>query len=194
MAYLAVTRFFDPSQETKYQARRYKNELIKHQLDRTQIANTCSKVITLAQIQIRDNDDAKERKESEEKKKKKRKKKSSDKYKIYQQRGSLKEHTDEQYDQFKLKKGDRVMCKAFKWWPRWYDGKIGEVTKADTNSTSVEDRYTVEFDDGEVCTMVDEYKIKKKQLNKFHALEYMLSLCDIIASVRWMSNLKILEF
>ena len=57
MAYLAVTRFFDPSQETKYQARRYKKELIKHQLDRTQIANTCSKVITLAQIQIRDNDD-----------------------------------------------------------------------------------------------------------------------------------------
>ena len=57
MACLAVTRFFDPSQETKYQARRYKKELIKHQLDRTQIANTCSKVITLAQIQIRDNDD-----------------------------------------------------------------------------------------------------------------------------------------
>ena len=55
MAYLAVTRFFDPSQETKYQARRYKKELIKHQLDRTQIANTCSKVITLAQIQIRGN-------------------------------------------------------------------------------------------------------------------------------------------
>ena len=423
MACLAVTRFFDPSQETKYQARRYKKELIKHQLDRTQIANTCSKVITLAQIQIRDNDDnhdeeeripeelreknrmiihemgvtewiykdieyhgksekvvragleclsilvqhqpvitflknlgiqderlyyrrlnkipgegirfykpkprrglagmvtkfktspeylalhsdenddedtnisqaqidinkvkknsaflsesseaieyinelelcpfiplklkiwiyrfkindhvqtcagrfssafrgfyhpfeqvekirreikahydipkdieiekkiysfqeksrrheieAKERKESEEKKKKKRKKKSSDKYKIYQQRGSLKEHPDEQYDQFKLKKGDRVMCKAFKWWPRWYDGIIGEVIKPDAKSTSVEERYTVEFDDGEVCTMVDEYKIKRKQLNKFHAFEYMLSLCGIISSARWMIN------
>ena len=50
--YLAFTRFFDGTHETKYQARRYKNELVKHQLDRTQIVNTCSKIIMLAQIQV----------------------------------------------------------------------------------------------------------------------------------------------
>ena len=73
------------------------------------------------------------------------------------------EDLDEQYEQFKLKKGDRVVCKAHKWWPRWYDGVIAEVTAPKATSTSVENRYTVEFDDGEVSTFVEEFKIKRKQ-------------------------------
>ena len=44
-------------------------------------------------------------------------------------------------------------------------------TKA--TSTSVENRYTVEFDDGEVSTFVEEFKIKRKQKDEFEANEYL---------------------
>ena len=93
---------------------------------------------------------------------KRKKKKKKNKYEVYIQ-GMDTEDPDEQYEQFKLKKGDRVVCKAQKWWPRWYDGVIAEVTAPKATSTSVENRYTVEFDDGEVSTFVEEFKIKRKQ-------------------------------
>ena len=71
-------------------------------------------------------------------------------------------------------------------WPRWYDGVIAEVTAPKATSTSVENRYTVEFDDGEVSTFVEEFKIKRKQKDEFEANEYLQSLLGIISSPRWM--------